>query len=258
MTRFLTALPGMVRALIWVLALDLAGVTLSRNGAGGAFVLLSLASNLVAFWGGLEAVNWILHRSPWVRLVQLLSRGSEEPGALREDSTAAERWVALFRGLPLQDRPELRRGLLRLLSGAGLVFLGLSLVRFGLPEHASGPAGCLLDLFLFERLRLAPLVLACALMVPLLALFLGREDPPRGSEWHHVALACTLSAAAALLLYPDFGSPPPGRYLEQLLATALDPSGTFHGLMVGGVFWWLVGLAGTPQGPSLVETDVVG
>jgi hypothetical protein len=255
MTRLLAALPGMVRALIWVLALDLAGVTLSRNGAGGAFVLLSLASNLVAFWGGLEAINWILHRSPWVRLVQLLSRGSEEPSTLREDSTEAERWVALFRNLPLQDRPELRRGLLRLLSGAGLVFLAMSLVHFGLPEHASGPAGCLLDLFLFERLRLAPLVLASALMVPLLVLFLGREDPPRGSEWYHVALAGSLSVVAALLLYPDFGSPPPGRYLEKLLETALDPSGVFHGLMVGGVFWWLVGLAGPPQGPSLVRTD---
>jgi len=258
MTSPLSALPGMVRSMIWVLALDLAGVTLSRNGASGAFVLLSLASNLVAFWGGLEAVNWILHRSPWVRLVQLLSRGSEEPGPLREESTAAERWVALFRGLPLQDRPELRRGLLRLLSGAGLVFLGLSLVRFGLPEQAPGPAGCLLDLFLFERLRLAPLVLGSALMVPLLALFLGREDPPQGSEWHHIALAGSLSVVAGLLLYPDFGCPPPGRYLEQLLGTALDPSGVFHGLMAGGVFWWLVGLAGTPQGPSLVETDAVG
>jgi len=95
-------------------------------------------------------------------------------------------------------------------------------------------------------------------MVPLLALFLGREDPPQGSEWHHIALAGSLSVVAGLLLYPDFGSPPPGRYLEQLLGTALDPSGVFHGLMAGGVFWWLVGLAGTPQGPSLVETDAVG
>ncbi len=257
MTSPLTRLPGMVRALLWVLALDLAGVTLSRNGADGAFLLLSLASHLVAFWGGLEAVNWILHRSPWVRLLQLLSKGSEEPAPVREESTPAERWVALFRGLPLQDRPELRRGLLRLLSGAGLVFLALSLVRFGLPDQASGPAGCLVDLLVFERLRLAPLVLASSLLVPVLVLFLGREDPPRGTEFYHVALAGSLSIAAALLLYPELGSPPPGRFLEQLLGMALDPSGFFHGLMVGGVFWWLVGLTGTPQGPSLIETEAL-
>jgi len=245
----------MVRALFWVLFLDLIGISLNRAGAGGFFVLLSLASNLVAVGGGFEAVNWILHRSPWVLLIQELTRRGRagDPDRNRVEHTAADHWVSLYRNLPLQDRPELRRGLVRLLSGAALTFLVLSLVRLGLPEKAAGWAGNLLGLLDLERFRLAPLALGSALYAPLLALLLGREDPPRGWEWLHVTLATTLAAGAALLLYRDLGSPALGRYLETLLQVALDPGGVFYGLMAGGVFWWLVGLAGRPQGPAGLE-----
>ena len=255
MTNPLTPLPGMVRAMLYVLALDLAGLALNRAGAPGFFVLLSVASHLVAFWGGLEAVNWILHRSPWVRLLEMLARETRSPGpeTVQAETTAADRWVSILRDLPLEDRPELRRGLVRLLSGAGLVFLALSLVRLGLPERGTGLAGALLHLLLFERARLAPLVVGSVFLAPLLAVFLGREDPPRGSEWLHVALATSLSVAAGLLLYPDFGSPPPGRYLEELFQVALDPSGVFYGLMAGGVFWWLLGLVSKPRTPAALE-----
>ncbi len=255
MTSLSQRLPGMVRALLCVLALDLAGVSLNRAGAGGFFVLLYLASSLVAVGGGLEAVNWILHRSPWVVLMQMLSRRERraDPEADRVENTSADYWVSLFRNLPLEDRPELRRGLLRLLSGAGLVFLALSLVRLGLPEKAAGWAGNLLGLLVFERARLAPLALGSILYAPVLAVFLGREEPPKGSEWLHLALATSLAAGASLLLYRDLGCPPPGRYAEMLLRVALDPGGVFYGLMVGGVFWWLVGLAGRPQGPAALE-----
>ncbi len=247
--------PAMVRALAWVLVLDLVGITLNRAGAGGFFVLLALASNLVAVGGGLEAVNWILHRSPWVLLIQALNREARPaaPDPDRVESTAADYWVSLYRNLPLEDRPELRRGLMRLLSGAALAFLGLSLVRLGLPAKAAGWGGNLLALLDLERAHLAPMALGSALYAPLLAVLLGREDPPRGWEWLHVALATTLAAGAALLLHRDLGSPALGRYLETLLQVALDPGGVFYGLMAGGVFWWLVGLAGRPQGPSGLE-----
>ena len=245
-------LPGMTRALLLVLALDFAGVVLARAGASGLFVLFALASHLVAFWGGLEAVNWILQRSPWVRLLQALRRQLQQPRPEDVDagSTPVDHWISLFRDLPLDDRPELRRGLLRLLSGAALVFLALSLLRFGLPAHKTGLAGALLDLFHLERARLAPLVLGAVVSAPLLALFLGREDPTRGGEWLHVSLASTLSVAAALLLYPELGSPPLGRYLEHLVQVALDPGAVFFGLMVGGVFWWLVSLVGRTMNPG--------
>ena len=250
-------LPGMVRALLVVLALDLAGVALARAGATGLFVLLGLASHLVAFWGGLEAVNWILQRSPWVRLLQALRRQLQQPGpeVVDAESTPVDHWISMFRDLPLDDRPELRRGLLRLLSGAALVFLALSLIRLGLPAPRTGLAGALVALFHFERARLAPLVVGSVVSAPLLAVFLGREDPTRGWEWLHVALASTLSVAAALLLYPELGSPPLGHYLEQLVQVALDPGAAFFGFMVGGVFWWLVGLAGRTMNPGPTASD---
>lgn len=248
-------LPGMVRAMLYVLALDLAGLVLARAGAGGFFVLLYIASSLLAFWGGLEAVNWIIRRSPWVRLLHMLLKETEQPRpeSIHAETTPVDRWISVFRDLPLEDRPELRKGLLRLMSGAAVVFLALSLARFGLPEKASGLGGALLALFHFERMRLAPLVLGGILSAPLLAVFLGREDPPRGAEWLHVALAATLSLAAAVLLYPEFGSPPLGRYLERLVQWALDPGGVFYGFMVGGVFWWLVGLIGAAMRPSPLD-----
>lgn len=249
--------PGMVRAALTVLLLDYAGVVCYRNGAPGFAVLLYLASSFAAFWGGLEAVHWILRSSPWVRLLQMLMKGLEQPRpeSIHAESTPVDHWLSVFRDLPLQDRPELRRGLLRLLSGAGLAFVALGLVRYGLPAKPQGLALNLVILFHMEWLRLAPLVIGSAVSAPLLALLLGREDPPRGSEWVHVALALSLSVAGAMLLrgFGDHAGMPLQRYLEELLRIALDLGGVFYGFMVGGVCWWLIGLVGAAMGRGRSE-----
>lgn len=233
-------LPGMLRAMIYVLLLDLAAVVCLRNGATGLAILIFIGSSITAFWGGLEAVHWILRRSPWVRLLQMLAKEMQQPRpeSIHEESTPLDHWMSVFRDLPLDDKPELRRGLLRLLSGAGLAFVALGLIRYGLPAK-----GTLVLLFQMEWLRLAPLVLGAVVTAPLLAVLMGREDPPRGSEWLHVALAISLSVAGAILLL-GYPKPPVQRYLEQWLKVALDLGGVFYGFMVGGVFWWFIGLLG--------------
>lgn len=240
----LQRLPGMLRAMCYVLLLDLAGVVCYLNGASGFAILLYIASSITAFWGGLEAVHWILRSSPWVRLLQMLAKEMQQPRpeSIHEESTPVDHWITVFRDLPLEDKPELRRGLIRLLSGAGLAFVALGLIRYGLPTKAT----TLVVLFHMEWLRLAPLVIGAVVSAPLLAVLMGREDPPRGSEWLHVALAVSLSVAGAVLLhgFGDYVKMPPGRYLEELVKVALDLGGVFYGFMVGGVFWWFIGLAG--------------
>lgn len=230
--------PWMVTCFAGALALDTLAVILDPRREL-TFLLLSLLASLAGAWGGMEAVWWAAGIPPLGRMLIALSRhvtGERQAmESLGRYPTFFDAWRDALRELPWEASPQLRLGLIRLLSGATLSHLALDFIdrRWGL-----GLWPWLGRLVEWEAQRLLPLTVAAAFLAPAVLLLVGRRQPAGPLDALGTALASGLSLLATWSLYQRLQPVTPEAFAAVWASLVLDLPALLFGLMVGGVFWW--------------------